>query len=176
MNIRPAHARDLEACLALDETFETEYVWQMETGRADGALELRFRVTRLPRAMRVMSNAPRDSILDHHEMGECFLVAEEPARVVGFIDATTDLDQQVGWIHYLIVANDLRRHGVGSELLRATMRWAREKKLRALIANHSTKNYPASTFLQKHGFTFCGFNDRYYHNRDIALFFACTLR
>ncbi len=176
MNIRPAQARDLETCLSLDESFETEYVWQVESGRMTGAVQLAFRPTRLPRAMRVMGNAPRDAILDHFELGECFRVAEEQARVFGFVDATSDMDQHVAWVHHLIVSADARRRGIGSQLLRETIQWAREKKLRTLIATLSTKNYPASNFLQKHGFSFCGFNDRYYHNRDIALFFACNLR
>ena len=39
-----------------------------------------------------------------------------------------------------------------------------------------TKNYPAICFYRKHRFVFCGFNDRYYTNQDIALFFAQSLR
>lgn len=176
MNIRLAQARDLEVCLALDESFETEYVWQMETARTDGGIQLAFRTTRLPRAMRVPGNAPRDAMLDHLEVGECFLVAEEYPRLLGFVDATADLDQRLVWLHFLIVASDARRRGVGTQLLRETLQWAREKKMRAVVATLSTKNYPASNFLTRHGFMFCGFNDRYYHNRDIALFFACNLR
>jgi hypothetical protein len=38
-----------------------------------------------------------------------------------------------------------------------------------------TKNYPAISFCQKHGMTFCGFNDRHFANQDIALFFALAL-
>lgn len=173
MTIRPAQARDLETCLALDESFETEYVWQMDTAREDGNVRLGFRLTRLPRAMRVRPENAREAMLDHFEKGECFLVAEEENRLAGFVDATADLDQRLAWIHYLIVASDLRRRRVGSQLLREAVTWASDKKLRAVMANVSTKNHPATAFLQKHGFAFCGFNDRYYHNRDIALFFAC---
>ena len=97
-------------------------------------------------------------------------------RVAGFIDATARRSTAVGWIQALVVASDMRRQGSALSLLRATMEWAREKKLRAVMASISTKNYPASAFLQKHGLTFCGFNDRYYHNRDIALFFSCPVR
>ena len=35
-----------------------------------------------------------------------------------------------------------------------------------------SKNYPAIQFLQKHGFKFCGYNERYYRSRDIALYFV----
>ncbi len=176
MNVRPAQARDLDACLALDESFETEYVWQMETARANGEIKLGFRTTRLPRAMRVSVHSPQDALADHFEQGECVLVAEEYPRIAGFVDATMDAGQRVAWIQALVVASDLRRTKIGTQLMRATMEWAHEKKLRAVMASISTKNFPASAFLQKHGFAFCGFNDQYYHNRDIALFFAHTLR
>jgi ribosomal protein S18 acetylase RimI-like enzyme len=176
MNLRPAQARDLDACLALDESFETEYVWQMETARADGVIQLAFRTTRLPRPMRVSGNAPRDAIAEHFEQGECFLVAEEYPRIGGFIDATAENVQRITWIHYLVIASDLRRRGLGSQLLNAVVEWAHDRRMRAVIASVSTKNYPGLTFLQKHGFSFCGFNDRYYHNHDIALFFAYNLR
>ncbi len=176
MTIRPAQARDLDACLALDESFETEYVWQVETARVNGALQYGFRTTRLPRAMRVPVHAGNDALAEHFEAGECVLVAEEYPRIAGYVDATSVATQRVAWIHALVVASDLRRQGLGTQLVRAVMEWAHEKKLRAVMASISTKNNPAATFLQKNGFAFCGFNDQYYHNRDIALFFACNLR
>jgi ribosomal protein S18 acetylase RimI-like enzyme len=176
MTIRPAQARDLDACLGLDESFETEYVWQMETARVNAALEYRFRTTRLPRPMRVLVHTPRDALAEHYELGEGFFVVEEHPRVLGYVDTTVDAAQHVGWIQSLVVASDLRRRGIGTQLVREALEWARAKKLRAAMAAVSTKNQPASNFLQKNGFTFCGFNDQYYHNRDIALFFACHLR
>jgi hypothetical protein len=38
------------------------------------------------------------------------------------------------------------------------------------------KNYPAICLAQKLGFDLCGYNDRYFANQDIALFFAKNLR
>ena len=35
-----------------------------------------------------------------------------------------------------------------------------------------SKNYPAIQFLQKQGFKFCGYNERFYRSRDIALYFV----
>ncbi len=176
MTIRPAQARDLDACLALDDSFDTEYVWQVETARVNGALQFGFRTTRLPRAMRVPVRSAYDALAEHLEQGACVLVAEEYPRIAGFVDVTLDAGQRVGWMQWLVVASDLRRQKIGSQLVQGVMDWARDKKLRAVLASISTKNFPASAFLQKHGFAFCGFNDRYYHNRDIAIYFACTLR
>lgn len=176
MNLRSTQARDLDACLAIDESFETDHVWQMETGRIHGGHEYRFRTTRLPRPMRVIVHSARDTLAEHFELGEGFFVVEEYPRILGYVDATMDASQHSAWIQSLVVASDWRRKGIGTQLVRQILAWAQEKKARAVMANISTKNFPASLLLQKQGFMFCGFNEQYYHNRDIALFFACTLR
>ncbi len=176
MNICSAQARDLDACFALDPSYETDYVWQMEATRSAGAVSVVFRETRLPRTMRVSSTAARDQAIEHFERGECFLVAEEDGQVRGYLDATADTWKQIAWINQLTVAPDRRRHGTGSALLRAALDWAREQSLTTVMVETSTKNHPASALCQKHGFSLCGFNERYYANRDIAIFFALVLR
>jgi len=35
-----------------------------------------------------------------------------------------------------------------------------------------SKNYPAIQFLTRHGFRFCGYNEQFYRNRDIGLYFV----
>ena len=69
-----------------------------------------------------------------------------------------------------------RRQGIGTALMRHARQWAREQGLQMLLAEATTKNYPALCFYQKLGFQFCGFNDHYYTNQDIALFFVQSLR
>jgi ribosomal protein S18 acetylase RimI-like enzyme len=201
MNIRTAQARDLAACLNLDASYETEYVWQMESARQNpaelgavqlgkptplgnapasvprgGVVYLTFRVTRLPRAMRVLANITRDQVMEDFERGECFLVAAEGEDVIGFVDATANPWLGMLDIAYLTVAPERRRRGIGSQLLRATVQWAREHELQQVRLAASTKNFPATSLAQKHGFVFAGFDDHYYRNRDIALFFALVLR
>ncbi len=176
MNIRPAQARDLEAILALDPSFETDYVWQMESTRVAGVNSIVFRVTRLPRTMRVACVAQPDSLLEHFERGECFLVAEEEGAIRGFVDATTEPWKQLVWINQLTVSPDRRRRGIGSALLRNALSWAQDQSATTVMVEARTKNHPATALFQKHGFAFCGFNDHYYSNRDIAIFFALNLR
>jgi ribosomal protein S18 acetylase RimI-like enzyme len=77
-----------------------------------------------------------------------------------------------GWVKDLAVVTPYRRQGIGSELVRAALRWGRERALRSVLAETQTKNYPAICFCRKHGFVFCGFIDQYYPNQDIAVFFA----
>jgi GNAT superfamily N-acetyltransferase len=75
-----------------------------------------------------------------------------------------------------VVQRRYRRTGVGSQLVSAALRWARERTLKQLIVEVQTKNHPAIEFLNKLGFSFCGFNDQHYLNRDIALFFSRAVR
>jgi ribosomal protein S18 acetylase RimI-like enzyme len=60
--------------------------------------------------------------------------------------------------------------------MRHASQWARKQGALTILAETTTKNYPALCFYQKLGFQFCGFNDHYYANQDIALFFALGLR
>jgi RimJ/RimL family protein N-acetyltransferase len=39
-----------------------------------------------------------------------------------------------------------------------------------------SKNHPAIQLAHKLGFEFCGYNDHYFSNQDIALFFSRPLR
>jgi ribosomal protein S18 acetylase RimI-like enzyme len=175
MNIRPAQPLDLDVCLTLDPSYETDYVWQMEINRAPGSITLGFRVTRLPRTMRVAASVVRDVLLEDLERGDCFLVAVDHDEIRGYLDATMDMWKRVGWINHLTVSPEHRRKGVGTALVRAALDWARGRDLDRVIVETQTKNHPATALFQKQGFTFCGFNDRYYSSRDIAIFFAVSL-
>jgi hypothetical protein len=73
-------------------------------------------------------------------------------------------------------SGDALLRGIGTALLRAARDWALETKLRRLIVETQTKNYPAIRFLQKRGLVFCGYNDLFYPNQDIAVFFGQMLR
>jgi ribosomal protein S18 acetylase RimI-like enzyme len=175
MNIRPAQPRDLDLCVTLDPSYETDHVWQMETTRATSAISVGFRVTRLPRTMKVASTAVRDVLLEHYEQGECFLIAEENDEIRGYLDATADMWKRLARINYLTVAQAHRRSGIAKALVREMLDWGHNRNLETVIVETQTKNYPASSLFQKLGFTFCGFNDHYYSNRDIAIFFALNL-
>jgi GNAT superfamily N-acetyltransferase len=81
----------------------------------------------------------------------------------------------VGWIRNLIVHRNSRRQGVATALLRAARYWALDNELNKIMLDTQTKNFPAIRFAQKQGFAYCGYNDRYYSNGDIAVFFSLTL-
>jgi ribosomal protein S18 acetylase RimI-like enzyme len=107
---------------------------------------------------------------------EGFFVAEVDGQVCGYVDLLMQPWQHQGWIANLAVDRAYRQRGIGTALMRQARQWAWEQGLHVIMAEATTKNYPALCFYQKLGFRFCGFNDHYYPNQDIALFFVNALR
>ena len=193
MLIRLANLPDLNLCLALDADSQTDHVWQMEEREEREGIVVRFQTVRLPRVMRVTYPRDREDLLLSWQNGSTILVASEPpepetdvewaepteshepASVYAYCQLDIAEWQRTGWVNHLIVDRRMRRRGIGTELMKASMAWARYKQLQRLMVVVQTKNYPGISFCQKHGFSFCGFNDRYYPNRDIALFFALNI-
>lgn len=191
ITIRLATLDDLARCLELDASYNSDEVWQMylEPGAGPEGVAVRFRATRLPRSMTVPY--PRDAaeLRGNWQQQDCFLVAvlteppppehaadEGPTeRIVGYIDLHEQRWQRAGWVQNLVVDAPFRHRGVGRALLSAAAAWAREESLRRLILEAPTKNGAALRFFHRHGAEFCGFNDRYYTNGDIAVFFEYRL-
>jgi ribosomal protein S18 acetylase RimI-like enzyme len=148
----------------------------MDTHHNDGQVNVAFRAVRLPRSMRVMY--PRDSrqLIKNWHACEGFLVAQAHEQLVGYIALTTKEDQSIVFITDLVVEPTHRQMGIGAALVRAAAEWSKKHSLFRLMTELQTKNYPAICFYQKLGFAFCGFNDHYYVNQDIALFFVQGLR
>ncbi len=177
LSIRSAELPDMDKCLTLDAAYSTDFVWQMDTCHNDGQVDVTFRAVRLPRSMQV--KYPRNSrqLIKNWHACEGFLVAEQtPGQLVGYIALTTQEDQGIVSITDLVVESDHRQRGVGTALVRAAADWGKQHGLFRLMTELQTKNYPAICFYQKRGFVFCGFNDHYYANQDIALFFVQGLR
>lgn len=176
LTIRSVMPSDYELCMALDHTVSTETVWQMMLEDSDGALQATFRTARLPRSMKVLYPRAGETLLNSWRLHAGFLIAEWEHIVVGYVNIHEQTAQETAWIADLAVNSSHRLRGIGTALLDGARRWAVEHGLRRLIAETQTKNYPAIKFLNKRGLTFCGYNDLYYPNQDIAVFFGQTLR
>jgi GNAT superfamily N-acetyltransferase len=192
MLIRSAVLGDLNACLALDANSQTDHVWQMDARQDGEGRTIHFHPVRLPRVMRVAYPRPRDDLLSCWETGAMVLVAtdrraeesvpareapeaEDVARIFGYCQLDPAPWQQAVWISHLIVDRPFRRHGIGTAMITAAKRWATQQGLKWLMCGVQTKNYPGISFCEKQGLSFCGFNDRFFVNRDIAVFFSLKL-
>jgi ribosomal protein S18 acetylase RimI-like enzyme len=176
MIVRPATLADLNACLLLDHTSVTDHVWQMKVEEADAQVTVAFHTVRLPRRMRAEYPRSLEELVEHWQRGEGFLVAEVDNEVRAYVDVLSRPWQRTAWVANMAADRSYRRQGLGSALMRHARHWAREQGLQMMLTEATTKNYPALCFYRTLGFQFCGFNDHYYTNQDIALFFVQGLR
>jgi ribosomal protein S18 acetylase RimI-like enzyme len=176
MQIHQAELADINLCYQLNKSYTTDYVWQMQTRENGRTIDVRFDTVRLPRPMRVEYPRSPDELILHWQQDGCFLIARNSSdELVGFLDAWPQPWQNLLWISNLVIDGAYRRQGFGSRLIKAARRWALEQNLLQLMLEIQTKNHPAISFAQKHGFQFCGYNERYYPNGDIALFFSLSV-
>jgi ribosomal protein S18 acetylase RimI-like enzyme len=174
--IRDATEDDLAACLHLDLSYETDYVWQMDVRDDAGAIAVGFRTVRLPRMMRVVYPREPEMLAQAFRRRECLLVSETSGVVRGYLRMRFDPGSGNAWVTDVAVGRMWRRQQIGSALLDAAYRQAQARRMQRLTVETQTKNYPGICFCQKRGLSFCGFNDRYYPNYDIALFFGQNVR
>lgn len=176
--IRDAIPADVSACLDLNHDYETEHVWQMRLQQTVSGSQVTFRKERLPRRLTVTYPADKRRLELALAPETCFLIAQdrETQDIHGYLTMWINPVYYHATIHDLVVSRPFRRAKVGSSLLRIARMWAQEQYTKRLYIETQTKNFPAIQFCQAKGFTFCGFNDHYFPDQDIAVFFSQTLR
>lgn len=172
IQVRPLALADIAGLAALDPSYHTDYVWQMEVRNEDGELTTRFREVRLPRSMRVDYPREPQALAEDWQARLAVLVAERGEEAIGYIGLAAGMAAGGLVASDLVVGRRFRRQGAGSALVRAAQTWAKQQGHKRLMLEMQSKNHPAISLALKLGFEFCGYNDRYYDNQDIALFFA----
>ena len=177
LTFRDAVAEDIPFCLALDSDFESEHVWQMTVQESGGDLQINCRRQRLPRRLE-SRHAPDPAKLELALRSDfCFVVIEDKAsnHILGYITLRIDAASQVAYLQDLVIDRAWRRRSLGSRLAHVARIWAGEFRLRQIIFEIPTTNYPCIQFAQALGFSFCGFNDHHFANREIAVFFSLSV-
>jgi GNAT superfamily N-acetyltransferase len=172
VHIRPAFRLDLHECLDFTSSFQTERVWQLEQREEEIGITVSLRSVRLPRPMEVEYPPVGWPALRQWEQAGSVLVAEVQGQVSGYVGLASQPDQQLCWIQSLVVDRPRRGQGIGTALAQSAAAWAKNHALKQLMVAVQSKNHPGVQFCRHLGFCFCGFNDRFFANRDIALFFA----
>ena len=179
IHIRRFLPADLPSLLSIDHSYTTEFVWQMEIQESAREVNVTFRELKLPRIVR--HSYPRD----HQNMVEDWLerwgilVAihgpdpDEPPA--GYVTIARGSEPHIALVTDIAVGEPMRRKGLASALIISAEDWAHEKGCTQLIIEMQSKNVPGIRLAKKLGFDFCGFSDRHYPNKDIALFFGKAL-
>jgi ribosomal protein S18 acetylase RimI-like enzyme len=174
--IRDGLDADIEACLALDHAYQTDQVWQMNFTPEGNGYRTVFRQERLPREVDLHYHVPEERLRTAAGSGGLLVAMnKEDETVLGYCALRHDTLNHLVAVRDIVVTRPLQRRGVGTRLFAVARRWASEKKARFLLAEVQTKNVPAILFLQRQGLEYCGFNDRYFPDHDIAVFFGQAL-
>ncbi len=149
-----------------------------------------LRPSRLPRPLAVPAPLTEPELLAIWKKTDFLLIAETTpqtslsetgeeikisSEIIGYIGLTLDSARHIAWVSSQAVQPNYRRQGVGKALLAEALRFADRNRLRSVMVELQTKNYPAIQFLQKNRFFFCGYNSAYHSTREIALFFGLRL-
>lgn len=176
IEIRPAIASDIHSLMELEHNYSSDFVWQMEIRQEDAEVNITFREVRLPRSVQVLYPRDHQTLADDWTQRDGLLVAELASEVVGYISLTQNAILKTTWATDLAIKRSLRRQGIGSALVISAQEWATKNNSRRLILEMQPKNFPAIQLAKKLGFELCGYNDHYFTNQDIALFFSKWLR
>lgn len=176
VEIRPAIATDINTIINFEHSYSSDYVWQMDFKQEDKEIIINFREVRLPRTAQVSYPKNYKNLVNTWTQHDGLLVAEINEDVIGYICLNQDKTLGTTWVTDLAVRKSHRRQGIGSTLVIASQDWAKQNKSRRLIIEMQPKNYPAIQLARKLGFELCGYNDHYFTNHDIALFFSKWLR
>lgn len=176
IEIRPVRAEDIPFLVALEHDYKSNYVWQLDLISEDGQIRASFRDIRLPRPVTVEYPRNPRSLLVDWENRSGVLVAILKGEPIGYVALDEAISPKTAWITDLVVAEAHRRKGIATALVLAAQEWGQSRRNRRVILEMQSKNYAGIRLCAKLGYEFCGYNDHFYANQDIALFFAQYLR
>lgn len=176
IEIRPAIATDILTLINLEHNYSSDYVWQMDYRQEDSEINISFREARLPRTAQVSYPKDYKNLGNTWTQLDALLVAKIEDDIIGYVSLNQNKTLGTTWVTDLAVRTSHRRQGIGSALVIASQEWAKQNDSRRLILEMQPKNFPAIQLARKLGFELCGYNDHYFPNHDIALFFSKWLR
>lgn len=174
--IRQAVSPDIEYLSKFEHCVKSDCVWQMSQLMNDGQIQTVFNETHLPREMRVSYPHSPDTLESRWKNYSIILVACVDKAPVGYVSISGLYSPDMVWVNDLVVDEIWRRNGIATSLFHAARDWGLARKYQRITLEMSSKNFPAISLAKKSGFEFTGYNDNYFSNNDIALFFSRYLK
>jgi ribosomal protein S18 acetylase RimI-like enzyme len=148
----------------------------MDVQREEGQVGAIFREIRLPHSVTVPYPRAVTALSDSWNRRAGMLVAMMNDQMVGYVRISDMILPHNAWMTDVVVSPRFRRQGVGTTLILAAQSWALERSDKRALLEMSSKNNAAVCLARKLGYEFCGYNDLYYEQQDIALFFGRSIR
>lgn len=174
MIIRPLTPADAPRLGQIDANFESNRFLNVE--RSGDGLNVSWRLTEHPLDPPFVSTdyavqpGEHDAIVERMRVGDgLHLIVEDGSRPVALIDVETQHWRSAANVWHILIDRAYRRQGLGTQLMRRIVDWARSMGLRGVVCETQTNNIAACRFYQKFGFQLCGIDDHFYSNEDVAL-------
>lgn len=160
----------------MDLSFESDYVWKTQTLEEYESFESSFQRIRLPKTIRVSFQAYNSANMETLIRNREILSVRYDDRVIGYVRLERDETVNRLMLKTGGIMPEYRNKGVGSVLLDQVTEIARHNSLRSIVCMVQAKNDPAIHFLLSHGFVFCGYQEFFFRNMEIGLFFSKNVR
>lgn len=171
IEIRQVIQADLPEMIAIDHSYLTNHVLKMELFQEENSIRVDFHSSRLPREMTIHYPRNEEDLLASWQKSTSILVGRIKGKLVSYIGIEEKRSSGIVKIKDLVVENSNRRLGIASGLLLATENWASKRNNSIVILEMQIKNDPMINLSRKLGYSFSGFQNCYFPNHDLALFF-----
>jgi ribosomal protein S18 acetylase RimI-like enzyme len=163
---REGSGTDLTALVALDSSFNSEWVLYLERhgGAIEQTVDLRWRKAR-PAGSHRQFETSVERLARHLSRSECLVIGETNGDVAGYLMLATNWWNQTAEVVEVLVDLNYRGQGLGKLFVELAETFARERRLRALQWEAQNDNRHAIEFACSQGFRIAGFHDAYYENR-----------
>lgn len=171
IEIRPAIQDDLVDMIKIDHSYRTDHILKMELIQEDNSIRVEFRNTRLPREMKINYPRNEEDLITSWNKCTLILVGRIKGKIVSYIGIEEFRSSGIVKVVDIVVTTTNRRQGIASGLLLATENWASKHSNGIIVLEMQIKNNPMINLSRKLGYSFCGFQNNYFLNHDLGLFF-----
>lgn len=171
--VRDGLSTDIPACLQLDHHYDTDYVWQVMPLPIASGHQITIRQERLPRGVSLQHPVSPQRLEIAVANAQLLLAVERDSeQVLAYAVLRHDRYHALVTVCDLVVERSIRRCGVGRRFFGVLRRWAKAHEAKFLACEVQHKNHPAIQFCLQQGLDFSGYNDKYFDDHEIALFFT----
>lgn len=171
IEIRAVKQDDLTFMIEMDHSYKTDHMLQMQMNNDENNLGVSFRKVRLPRVSTIQYPRREEDLIKSWENSSSIFVGIINNDFVAYIGMEEIPSSKLVRVRDFVVAPVYRRLGIASGLILAAEKWASSRKFSMMIMEMQPKNNPAISLARKLGYSFSGFQNRYFPSQEMAIFF-----
>ena len=160
----------------MDLSFESDYVWKTQMLEGFDTFESSFQRIRLPKTIRVSFQAYSAANLETLIRQNSIISVRYEDQLIGYVRLERDETVNRLVLKTGGIMPEYRNKGVGTVVLDRVCEIAKINKIRSVVCMVQAKNDPAIHFLLARGFVFCGYQEFFFRNMEIGMFFSKNIR